>query len=210
MTREGTRRVCRASAFISRREEPLTNPVTPSWQNNSRLSVSVIQRFPPLSQRSLGFEPSCLKKRTSCRSCRGKSLRQRLQNGSWPRQVLLTCHWTINTLSGFVSSVHTHDELSVQTQRNPRLGQAIAYIQSLVSARRPPEAMQVDLEKNDEDCDDLEARRIVAEFKRERDQACADIAERESRAMQEAKQKRKKQCGVSTPLLSEEVAPASP
>ena len=56
----------------------------------------------------------------------------------------------------------------------------------------------MDLEKNDEDCDDLEVRRIAAEFKRERDQACADIAERESRAMQEAKQKRQKQCGVNT------------
>ena len=116
-----------------------------------------------------------------------------------------------NLLSGFVSSMHTHDELSVQTQRDPELGQAIAYIQSLVSARRPsPEAIQVDLEKNDEDCDDLEVRRIAAEFKRERDQACADIAERESRAMQEEKQKRQKQCGVSTPLPAEEAAPATP
>ena len=116
-----------------------------------------------------------------------------------------------NFLSGFVSSMHAHDELSMQTQRDPKLGQAVAYIQSLVSARRPnPEAMQVDLEKNDEDGDDLEVRRIAAEFKRERDQACADIAERESRAMQEAKQKRQKQCGVSTPLPAEEVAPATP
>ena len=115
-----------------------------------------------------------------------------------------------NLLSGFVTSMHTHDELSAQVQRDPKLGQAIAYIQTLVSARRPPETMHVDLEENDDDCDDMEVGRIAAEFKRERDQACADIAVGESRAMQEAKQKRQKKCGETTPLPEEEVAPATP
>ena len=95
MTWGETRRVCRMSSFFSRREEPLTNPVTPSWRSSSRSSISVRPRFQPLPLRLLGCELSCLKKRTSCRSCRGRSLRQRLPNGSWPRQMLLISHWTI-------------------------------------------------------------------------------------------------------------------
>ena len=113
-------------------------------------------------------------------------------------------------MSGFDSTIHTSDELAEEARKDPKIGEALAYIQVAAELRKPPEAMQVDLEKNDEDSEDPEIRRIAADFKRERDQACAGIAERESRALQEAKLLRQRQFGETTPLPGSWEGPAPP
>ena len=64
--------------------------------------------------------------------------------------------------------MHTLDELwegttegPLGTKEDPLLGSATAHIKTLVSARRPSEATQVDLERNDEDSNDPEVRRMA-------------------------------------------------
>ena len=108
-----------------------------------------------------------------------------------------------NISSGFVSSVHTRRARSANTEGSQtRASDRLHSIFGVCKAKRYRWIWRRLMKF----CDHLEVRRIVAEFKRERDQACAGIADRVSRAMQEAKQKRQKQCGVSAPLPSEEVA----
>ena len=86
----------------------------------------------------------------------------------------------------------------------PSLGQACAYIHSLVSARWPSEALQVNVEKFGEVPDVFEFRTTAADSESERSQACAGLAGRGLRALQEAKQKRQKQCGGPSSFSSEE------
>ena len=86
----------------------------------------------------------------------------------------------------------------------PSLGQACTYFHSLVSARWPSEALQVNEEKFGEVPDVFEFRITAADSESERSQACAGLAGRGLRALQEAKQKRQKQCGGPSSLSEEE------
>ena len=199
----------RKSSDIWRRKGRRTSPTTPSWLNSSESLGTVKLRSRPQAQKLIGSGLFCLRKRANWRSCRRTSQRRKRQSGSWSSRMRQRSPWTKSCLDS--SPRYTQATCSRRkpegTPDSERLSGSFCLLRQQESPRRQCKWTWRTTTRT------VRIRKLGESWQSsivERDQACAGIAERESRALLEAKLKRQRQCGESTPLPGPMEGPAPP